>query len=82
MPADLIDKMFCAECGNALQQVEFGAWKACCNSAGYWYNAQPFKTDAWWPTKTIKLKYTDSYTFYPTVKWNPTDKPNKPSILE
>lgn len=65
--------MFCAECGSKMHPREGGGWVICCQGRGYWYEKQPLPRDNWWPVLTVK-----GYTFYPTVYWNPKNKPVPP----
>ena len=68
--------MWCAECGQAMEQRLDGAWHICCNAYGYWYDHGPLQRDSWWPVLKVR-----EYYFYPTVKWPKNQKPKVPKRL-
>lgn len=65
--------MYCAECGNVMEQRLDGSRLACCNGYGYWDDLEPLPKDKWLPI-TKKGKYY----FFPTVKWPASLKPTLP----
>lgn len=76
---------YCAQCGTALEQLDHGGRKQCCNGLGYWSTVVPLPEDAFEGQQAVKSPQGDKYLLYvgAVFRWKPgmkkpRAKPNFP----